>query len=144
MQSVTYYFTFWKNVILLQLHITYYFIALFLSIVCIIAFKIEFSKPSLTFFWHWKQVIMKTTLKPTYIEFLWHFNLYIHENIISFEIIDCVRMQNEFLSVMIYIEFYQSHCQSLWYFFSLNGTFSACHTCGATYNYTSPLPKSIA
>ena len=29
MQSVTYYFTFWKNVILLQLHITYYFYALF-------------------------------------------------------------------------------------------------------------------
>ena len=29
MQSVTYYFTFWKNVILFQLHITYYFIELF-------------------------------------------------------------------------------------------------------------------
>ena len=28
MQSVTYYFTFWKNVILLQLLITYYFFAL--------------------------------------------------------------------------------------------------------------------
>ena len=120
MQSVTYYFTFWKNVILFQLHITYNFIALFLSIVYIIALKIEFYKPSLTFFWHWKQVIMNTALNPTYIELLWHFNCYIHINIFSFEtirlcaygkIISFYDDEHRILSISLPIQWYIDHFQ---------------------------------